>query len=55
MRRVERAQQLLRESDLSLAEVAARAGFPDQSALCRQFKHLAGVTPRRFRMHTRIV
>jgi AraC family transcriptional regulator len=55
MRRVERAQQLLRESDLSLAEVAARAGFPDQSALCRQFKHLVGVTPRRFRMHTRIV
>jgi AraC family transcriptional regulator len=55
MRRVERAQQLLRVSELSLAEVAARAGFPDQSAFCRQFKHLVGVTPRRFRMHTRSV
>jgi AraC family transcriptional regulator len=55
MRRVERAQHLLRESDLSLAEVAVRAGFPDQSALCRQFKHLVGVSPRRFRMHTRSV
>jgi AraC family transcriptional regulator len=55
MRRVERAQQLLREGDLSLADVAARAGFPDQSAFCRHFKHLLGVTPRRFWMHTRIV
>jgi AraC family transcriptional regulator len=55
MRRVERAQQLLRDSDLSLAEVAARTGFPDQSAFCRQFKRLVGVTPGRFRMHTRIV
>jgi AraC family transcriptional regulator len=53
MRRVERAQQLLREGDLSLAEIAARAGFPDQSVFCRHFKRLVGVTPGRFRMHTR--
>jgi AraC family transcriptional regulator len=55
MRRVEEAQRLLRHGDLPLAEVAARAGFPDQSAFCRQFKRLVGVTPGRFRMHTRIV
>jgi AraC family transcriptional regulator len=55
MRRVERAQHLLRRGDLSLAEVAARAGFPDQSAFCRHFKRLLGVTPGQFRMHTRIV
>jgi AraC family transcriptional regulator len=54
MRRVERAQQLLRAGDLSLAEIAARAGFSDQSAFCRHFKRLVGVTPGRFRMHTRI-
>src|SRR5262245_41063965 len=54
MRRVERTQQLLREGDLSLAEVAARAGFPDQSAFCRHFKRLVGVTPGQFRMHARI-
>jgi AraC family transcriptional regulator len=53
MRRVERAQKLLRESDLSLAEIAARAGFPDQGLFCRHFKRLVGVTPGRFRMHTR--
>jgi AraC family transcriptional regulator len=53
LRRVERAQQLLRQGDLSLAEVAARAGFSDQSVFCRHFKRLVGVTPGQFRMHTR--
>ena len=55
MRRVERAEQLLQaRTDLSLAEIAARAGFPDQSVFCRHFKRLVGATPGRFRMHTRI-
>jgi AraC family transcriptional regulator len=53
-RRVERALLLLRQGDLSLAEVAGRAGFPDQSVFCRHFKRLVGVTPGRFRMHTRL-
>jgi AraC family transcriptional regulator len=49
-RRVERAKQLLQEGrDLSLAEVAASAGFSDQSQFCHHFKHLVGVTPGRFR------
>jgi AraC family transcriptional regulator len=49
-RRVERAQQLLREShDLSLAEIAADVGFSDQSKFSTHFKRLLGVTPRRFR------
>jgi len=54
-RRVERAQQLLRAgTDLSLAEVAAHAGFSDQSQFSRHFKRLVGVTPRQFRMSARI-
>jgi AraC family transcriptional regulator len=49
--RVERAKQLLRaRADLPLAELAARAGFSDQSKLTRHFKRLVGVTPGRFRM-----
>ena len=49
-RRVERAKQLLqRRGDLSLAEVAARAGFSDQSQFSHHFKRLVGVTPGRFR------
>jgi AraC family transcriptional regulator len=55
MRRVERAKQLLqREGDLSLAEVAARAGFADQSQFSHHFKRLVGVTPGQFRTPARI-
>jgi AraC family transcriptional regulator len=54
-RRVERAKQLLQAgADLSLAEVAARAGFSDQSQLSHHFKRVVGVTPRRFRTPSRI-
>jgi AraC family transcriptional regulator len=54
MRRIERAKQLLQGSDLSLAEIAARAGFSGQSVFCHHFKRLVGVTPRQFRMSARI-
>jgi AraC family transcriptional regulator len=37
----------------SLAEVAARAGFSDQSQFSHHFKRLVGVTPRRFRAPAR--
>jgi AraC family transcriptional regulator len=54
-RRVERAKHLLRsKSGLSLSEVAARAGFYDQSQFSHHFKRLLGVTPSRFRTPSRI-
>ena len=54
-RRVERAKQLLQgDGDLTLAQVAARTGFSDQSQFCLHFKRLVGVTPGQFRMPTRI-
>jgi AraC family transcriptional regulator len=54
-RRIERAKQLLQGgAALSLAEVALRAGFSDQSQLSRHFKRLVGVTPGRFRTPARI-
>jgi AraC family transcriptional regulator len=54
-RRIDRAQQLLRaDGDLSLAEIAARAGFSDQSQFTHHFKRLLGVTPGRFRAPSRI-
>jgi AraC family transcriptional regulator len=53
-RRVERARQLLLTgADLSLAEVAAHAGFSDQSQFGHHFKRLVGVTPRQFRLAAR--
>jgi AraC family transcriptional regulator len=55
LRRVERAKELLQAgTDLSLAEVAARAGFSDQSQFSRHFKRLVGVTPGQFQMSARI-
>jgi AraC family transcriptional regulator len=55
LRRVERAKQLLQAgTDLSLAEVALRAGFSDQSVFSRHFKRLVGVTPGQFRTPARI-
>jgi AraC-like DNA-binding protein len=54
-RRVEGTQRLLlREGDLSLAEIAARAGFSDQSQFSHRFKRVVGITPRQFRMSARI-
>jgi AraC family transcriptional regulator len=55
LRRVERARQLLQAGmDLSLAEVAARAGFCDQSQFTHHFKRMVGVTPGQFRTPARI-
>ena len=49
-RRVERAKRVLQTGgDFSLAQVAAHAGFSDQSQFSRHFKRLVGVTPREFR------
>src|SRR5258707_743433 len=54
-RRVERARELLhRNSAVSLAEIAACAGFSDQSQFARHFKRLVGVTPGQFRKSARI-
>jgi AraC-like DNA-binding protein len=39
---------------VSLAEVALRAGFSDQSQFTRHFKHLVGLTPGQFRTPSRI-
>ena len=55
MRRVERSTRLLQSADEnSLAEIAADAGFSDQSQFSRHFKRLVGVTPGQFRMSARI-
>jgi len=53
-RRVERAKQLLQTgSDFSLVEVAAHAGFSDQSQFSHHFKRLIGVTPGQYQTRVR--
>jgi AraC-like DNA-binding protein len=44
-RRVEHAQQLLRNTDLPLSEIAIVAGFTDQSHLARHFRTITGLSP----------
>lgn len=47
--RIEHARQALRTSDTPLAQIAAQAGFADQSHFSNAFKHATGRTPGEFR------
>lgn len=46
--RIDRAKSLLQHSQLTIADIASRTGFCDQSHLTRQFKQLTGMTPKQF-------
>ena len=48
-RRIERAQQMLRNTRRPLSEIALAAGFSDQSHLTRQFRRSTGVAPSTLR------
>jgi AraC-like DNA-binding protein len=52
-RRIERAQEMLGRTELSLSEIALAAGFFDQSHLARHFRQVVGMTPREFRWSQR--
>jgi AraC-like DNA-binding protein len=47
--RVSRACDLLRQPEARITEVAFETGFQDSNYFARQFKKIAGVTPREFR------
>ena len=47
------AEQLLKQTEYSLAEVAFLTGFSEQSSFNRAFKRWAGQTPRSFRIHVK--
>ena len=47
--RIAAASRLLRESDLSIAEIAHECGFYDHSAFTRAFRAVSSVTPTQFR------
>jgi transcriptional regulator of acetoin/glycerol metabolism len=52
-KRVERAQEMLVQTDLPLAEIAFAVGFFDQGHLARHFHYMLGTTPREFRWSQR--
>lgn len=51
--RLDEATRLLRETDLSLSDIALQTGWCDQSAFTRHFSRYAGMAPGRFRAMTK--
>jgi AraC family transcriptional regulator len=51
-RRIELAKYLLRDSQLPLVEVSARAGFKNQSHFTTLFRRFTGATPKAWRQST---
>jgi AraC family transcriptional regulator len=49
-RRLERAQQLLKQPDMTIAQAAQQVGFYDQSHLVRHFKRAYGTAPQATRL-----
>jgi AraC family transcriptional regulator len=47
--RIERAKQLLKQTDISIVNIAFTCGFSSHSHLSKQFRQLTGVTPKAFR------
>jgi AraC family transcriptional regulator len=52
--RVEEACRQLVSSDATVADIALRLGFADQSHLCRTIKRITGTTPTRYRQLIRV-
>jgi AraC-like DNA-binding protein len=48
-RRLEQVENMLRETQAPLSEIALATGFSDQSHLARHFRRWAGMTPRQAR------
>jgi AraC-like DNA-binding protein len=51
--RIERAKVLLRESSLSIAEIAYEVGFGNQSHMTTVFRKTLQVTPNVYRQHVK--
>ncbi len=47
--RVERAKQLLKQTDQSVVDIALACGFNSHSHLSKQFRQLTGMTPKAYR------
>jgi AraC family transcriptional regulator len=47
--RIERAKQLLKQTERSIIDIALECGFNSHSHLSKQFRQLAGMTPKAYR------
>ena len=50
-RRVEHAQELLRQTTTPIVDIAMQSGFGDQAAFTRTFRQVVGVSPGRWRRY----
>ncbi len=50
--RINKAKQLLKQTDLNVLDIAIACGFTDSSHLARHFKRLVGVSPQVFRKNS---
>jgi AraC family transcriptional regulator len=48
--RIERAKQLLKQSDRSIMDIALECGFNSHSHLTKTFRQLTGITPKAYRV-----
>jgi AraC family transcriptional regulator len=48
--RIERAKQLLKQTERSILDIALECGFNSHSHLSKQFRQLTGITPKTYRM-----
>jgi RpiB/LacA/LacB family sugar-phosphate isomerase len=53
--RVERAQELLGDQGIALVNVATQVGFETQSHFTSVFRHIVGITPKRYRERHQVV
>ncbi len=49
--RIQKAMDMLRNSNLTITEIAMEVGFNDSNYFTRQFRRAVGTTPRDFRTH----
>lgn len=52
--RMDRAEWLLRSTELGISEISAEAGFSSEGDFFRRFRSCFGVTPRSYRLKNRI-
>ncbi|MDL1900182.1 helix-turn-helix transcriptional regulator [Anaerolineae bacterium CFX9] len=55
MRRIAKAKDLLRNTDLSVTEICAAVGFESLGSFSTLFRKVAGVSPRAYRLSARPV
>ncbi|MGB3986308.1 MAG: helix-turn-helix transcriptional regulator, partial [Limnochordia bacterium] len=49
--RIQEAQKLLADENLSITEIASLVGYDSQTYFGRMFKRITGLTPREYRKH----